>query len=465
MDAYLSAIYAKLDKTPRSLAIKYKLRRFSGARLLAEAAAGHPNPAAYWDALVADPIAPHGGAVTRVATGPLYHPGKLPTVMGAIKFPELTGAGCQSLDVTAPDYEGPAPRCDTVVFGCYVKDALRTIKYFHEPREFVKEEVSSFEEPMIVGAWEKTTTTGVSGLMGKVYTSDSDDRQEQAPSTSAVKIIGRDLGYGEPAWATPGALMRVGSLSRARYYEHRAEVRTQTGASLAAGALVPVFARDCIHYAMRQSATMSGTEIGTALHAMADPTSYEFWTHDDIFHYLGATGSGNKGFPSPAKGAPVWLDTMNYSPFPGSDFSDSGDWFGFTPPFMDVSGVVAPYTSRGGTIHANGVVIGGTPPGWRPYSFSESAPGKASGRVDVALPRVGAVTAHKRLPDDWYFDFSPVEAGGLVFFYRDACWNAIGASEFTSVSEPDEQGKRKRWGRSSLSSADSARHFIGVIHE
>ncbi|WEE79471.1 hypothetical protein LZ683_08960 [Comamonas testosteroni] len=460
---YLGRINQGLDNSPRSQAIKYKLRRFTGDQLLS-IARDVRSTVDYWDNLEMSPVAPHTGTVRRVSTGNLWHPGKIPSAFGAIKFPALQGQGCQSIDVTAPDYTGPAVRCDTVVFGCYVKDQLRTIKYFYEPRETKKTEESTFEEPMIVGTWEKTTTEGMTGLDGKVYTTDSDDRRERSPSVTTTKVIGTDKGYGEPAWHTPALLTRVGTLSRARYYEHRTEVTTEYGQSLVSSATVPVFARDCILYAMQKGAEHSTETIDTDFHGIADPTSYEFWTHDDIFHYMGVTTAGNMGEPKPKLGAPVWLDSMLYTPSAGSDFADSGDWYGFSPP-MNVTGVVGHYTARNSPHNGNGVVVGGMAPGWEPFHSESAKQGEVTGRVNAVMPFVGAVPVHRRRPDDWFFLLSPVDAGGLAYFYRDASWIAFGESGYASVSELGVDGMRVFWGKSTVADRNSANGFIGVINE
>lgn len=463
LNNYLSSIYKHLGDSASALAIKYKLRRYSGVQLLALAESGKAD-VDYWDALDAGPIAHHTGNVARANSGNLWHAGEQSSAFGAIKFPDLRGQGCQSIDVTAPDYTGPAVRCDTVVFGCYVKDQLRTIKYFYEPRETRRTEKGNFEEVMIVGTWEKTTTEGMTGLDGKVYTTDSDDRRERSPSVTTTKLIGKDLGYGEPAWRTPDLLMRVGTLSRTRYYEHRTEVTTEYGQSLVSGATVPVFARDCILYAMQKGAEHRTETIDTDFHGVADPTSYEFWTHDDIFHYMGVTTAGNMGEPKPKLGAPVWLDSMLYTPAAGSDFSDSGDWYGFSPP-MNVTGVVGHYTARNSPHNGNGVVVGGMAPGWEPFHSETQTQGEITGRVQVVMPFVGAVPVHRRRPDDWYFLLSPVDAGGLAYFYREACWNACGKADLASLDELDDLGKRKTWGQSSIAGAGAALHFLGVINE
>lgn len=465
LNSGLASLYAEIvENSPTNLAIKYKIRTLSGEDLLTKLDSNGAN-VEYWDRLEVDPIAAHTGSVRRVTGGPIYMPSHSPAAMGGLKFPTLRGEGCQSFDFTAPDYTGGFVRSDTVVFGCYVGDTLRTIRYFFDEREFEKEDQSTYEDIMIVGSWEKTTTFGSSGLQGYFYTNDFDDRQDLADSVSTEKITGTNLGYGEPLWMTPPLLFRVGNLSRARYFKHKIEGSVTDGTSIRVGVCVPVFARDCIQYAFYESTDFKSNSMRTEMGGVEDPTSYEFWTNDNIFHFMGATQNGNQGDPYPREGTPVYLDTMVRKEFPGSDFSDSGNWFGFNGGFMDVTGVVGPYTSRSSSHSAGGVRIGGKEPGFQPESSYESEENDASGRVDINIHGAESRTVHKREPEQWYFELSPVDAGGLTYFYRDATWNAIGDTDYTTIYEKNDFGERTQFGTCSLTDNKTAQHFIGVIHD
>lgn len=466
MDRYLSSIYQALPRnSARSDAIKYKLRRHSVHQILARASdAGGPD-VEYWDRLEMDPIASHSGNVNRVASGPIYHGlWMYPQSQGRLKFPELTGEGCESFVMVSPDYRGPAVRCDTIVFGAYVDDALKVIKYFTDEREFFRDEESTFEDIMIVGQWEKTVTTGATGLMGKFYTTDFDDRAEAPPVTTHTNVVGTDLGYGNPAYHTPGVLFRVGSVSRSRYYKHVTTVRRTEGFGLDAAVCVPLFERDCILYAYRESTTGRYESEQHTRGAVADPNSYQLWCHDSIFHYLGSTNNGNLGHPPSRDGVPVYVDTLVYTPTESSDFADEGEWLGLPPGgFLDVTAICGPYTSRSsGTHHAGGVTIGGEAPGFEPYFSETTYPGDSSGRVSVSYAVAGAANVHRNEPHSWYFSFSPVDD---FYFYRDATRITFGEAEYASVYETDPSGLRRRWGHTELATHKAAHHFIGVINE
>lgn len=468
VDEYLASIYRQAHSDDaEGLAVKYKLRRHTGLEILAAASAG--NDYTYWVNLDMPPIASHSGYVSKVAEGNMWWP-KVVTQFGLVpshqapKFPTLSGEGCESLDMVNMEYEGPPVRCDTILFGCYIEDKLRVIKYFRDEREFYKKEESTFEDLMIVGQWEKTVTSGTSGLAGLIYTTDEDDRKEISPTVTHTEVVGTDLGYGQPTYYGAGTLFMNGSVSRSRYYEHKTTIETTTGSGISCGALVPVFARDSILYAQTEGSTSWKKEMETSRKSMADPTSYGSWTYDPIFHWLGRSG---KGEPRPKTGTPVFLDEVNYSPFPGSDFSDSGDWMGVGDSWLDITSVIGWCTDRStGTTHGGGCAVVGQPPGWQKKSSSEQKTGKSSGRVSITIAHAGHKRAHNDLPEQWYYQFSPVDAGGAPHYMnRDAAWIACGEAAYVSVSEKRADGRRTSWGKSEIADFKTAQHFIGVINE
>ena len=464
---YLKRLSENLgNSSPKALAIYYKLRRVGIEKLLERVRTGHKNDVDFWDSLVIDPIANGKGSINRVYSGPIYIGiTDNPLWQGRLKFPTLDGVGCASFDMTSPDYKGDFVKCDTVVFGSYVEDELKVIKYFIDNREFTKDEYSTYEPFMYVGQWEKQTVTGMTGLMGNFYTTDFDDRQEKDPVTTYTNIKGTDLGYGNTAYSTPALLFVRGGVGRSRYYKHITTTHTTRDRGIDAAACVPVYTRDAILYPFSE---YIGSETNSEIHTMggvADPTSYEMWTYDPIFHYM---WGGGKGQPQPKTGEYVYIDKMNYEPDESNEFADSGNWLGFPQgSYLDISHIAAPYTSRAsGNHHAGGVTIGGEAPSIEPFSQTITENGKSKGVVKISVKGATASEVYKRLPDAWYYTFSPVEAGGsLSYFYRDACYVTMGATEYTTVSEKDQYGRRKRWGSCKLVDDTRAYHFIGVINE
>ncbi|HHK4509441.1 TPA: hypothetical protein ACQTYN_006784, partial [Pseudomonas aeruginosa] len=103
LNAYLSQVYGALtDGTARELAIKYKIRRVPAGEILSRASSASGPDLDYWDSLELPPIATHQGRVSRVASGPFYWPSKVLKSCTRLKFPELTGQGCESFPHISP---------------------------------------------------------------------------------------------------------------------------------------------------------------------------------------------------------------------------------------------------------------------------------------------------------------------------------------------------------------------------
>lgn len=468
VNAYLAPIYEALSANGvMERAIKYKIRRSSLSDIMKRVAAwnGQKPDLDYWENLTMTPIATHSGSVARVASGPLYMGGKNPKSSPALKFPELRGEGCETFVMVSEDYAGGPVACDTIVFGCYVEDQLQVVKYFYNEHKFQQEKESTFEEVMIVGQWEETVTSGLSGLVGSFYTTDFDDRQELPETTVTTTLTGRDQGYGQPQFHTPSLFTRVGSLVRARYYTHHTKSKSTKGFHLAVAACVPVFARDCILYAYKDKYGSAEEVEKLEQHAMMDPNSYQLWCHDNIFHYMDQTRSGNLGSPPSKDGTPVYVDTHLYQPTEWSDFADGGNWFGLPPGgFLDVTAICGPYTSRSSNIfQAGGVLIGGEAPGFEPFYSRKVEAGKESYRLSTSITGPGSVLVHRRPTQGWYWEFSPDEEGN--YFYVDAIWVTFGGKRYASISERDADGLRATWGQTTLADHKSAHNFVGVINE
>lgn len=462
---WISKLFEEVGGTGhRERAIRYKVMKTPTIQLLAFARQNTID-VDYWENLIAEPIARHEGNISQVSSGPMYWGSPNPLSFGALKFPEFTGQGCESFDMTMPDYKGGPVQCDTVVWGCYINDQLTVVKFFLDERTFKQVTESDFERVMIIGDWKETKTTNFSGLEGYLYTSDFDDRAEVAPITTVTKIQGRDLGYGNPAFQTPPLLFMWGGLSRSRYYSFKTEVETISNTHRSIASCVPSLTRDCILYAYTESADSKVNSEKMERRSVADPQSYPVWTYDPIFHYMG-NGTNAKGEPRPKQGErayAVWEEPVHNE---YSWFAESGNWFGVSG-YKDVSSPVAAYTRRGAdTHHAGGVVIGGEAPRLETYDWSKTERGIVKGKVNVSITIKGAGNIHRKVPDRFYYDFSPVDAGGsLVYFYRDATWITAGTQKYSSISELKDNGLRCYWGSSKLVDHKSAHCFIGVINE
>lgn len=464
LNTYISKLFRDIvGNGHRERAIRYKVMRTPTPTLMAHARAGNID-VNYWENLISKPIALHEGSISQVSSGPMYWNNPDPLSFGMLKFPEFTGKGCESFDMTMPNYKGKPVQCDTVVWGCYVDDQLTVIKYFYDERTFTQVEESNFEKVMIIGDWEKTTTGKLSGIAGHLYTSDFDDRSESSESVSTTKIQGRDLGYGNPEFKTPPILYMWGRLSRARYYSFKTEVETILGDYRSMATCVPSLTRDCMIYAYTESADSKFNSEKMEKRGVEDPQSYPVWTYDPLFHWIGSEDIA-RGEPRPTEGERAYAVSVPPKYVEESWFSDSGNWFGVNG-YKDVSSPVAEYTRRGSNHNADGVIIGGESPMLNTYAWDKTEYGISKGYVSVSITVKGTDYIHKNTPDIFYYDFSPMESGrSVTYFYKDATWITFGQQRYASTSEKKDNGLRAYWGSSKLVDHQSAHCFIGVINE
>ena len=463
LNAYLSMLYGQLPgNTARELAIKYKLRRVPAADVLSRTNNSGPGEVAYWENLEVAPIASHSGNVSEVARGPLWHPAKK-KAQPQIKFPEPYMDGCISHDFGR--LEGHAgtqgARCNTTMFGYYIGDALKVVKYFYDPRSFKQEVRDNYEQCMVVGSWERTVTAGNTSLLGHFYSSDFDEREAAAPVTTVTTTVGTDLGYDtKPNFSFDSNFAMCGSIWRNRYFQHKVKTSTTEGFSKDVAVCVPYLARNALIHAHKETITGAKETESLGVNAIGDPNNYRMFTYDFVWAWIGGNRDGNMASvgdvaPYPRDGNPVWVTGYNYSPGACSDFADQGDWMGGLP--QDYTWLVHPIKSQWN--HSGG----GGAPTVKQYSKSTTAPAKKSGLLQIScLEQPGTINND---PQTGYFEMSPDEGGGV--FYADAIRNMAGDAIYANTSESDPEAKkqRKRFGFTALADHKAAHHFIGVVNE
>ena len=457
LDQYMASLYKLLKQdSPKHLAIKYKLRRVDPGQILAradgEASEGEVD---YWDALELDPIASHSGSVSEVGRGYLYHGARF-QFQPQIKFPEPFMGGCVSHDflpLINGRYKESYPNCDTIMFGYYVGDDLKVVKYFRDGRSYQREIEDDYEDCMIVGSWTRTISNSSTSLMGHFYTTDIDERQAVTPSTTVIKTVGKDLGYDHtPHFAFDAPFWKPGTLWRNRYFSHTVNSHTAEGRSMSIGVCVPYLTRNALLHAQRENTSAEHTTDSASLKYVTDPTSYRYWTYDFVMHWAGGLEVMN-GKPYPKDGNPVWVEIENYNPYPCSDFADQGSWIPALP--ADFTWLIHPQAN------VWQMVGGGGRPPYQAYSRTEQGDSSEKGKLQFSIfddPRL----IHNNIPANTYFLGSPDPIVGA--FYRDACKAVFGSAVYANVSENEGEG-RKRWGFIRLADHKSAHYFIGVIHE
>lgn len=456
LNAYLSALYRAVDSgSATDLAIRYKLHRVPVADVLDRAhRAVTESEVDYWDNLELAPIATHSGSVTQTAKGYLWHPAKF-EFQPQIKFPEPFMDACISHDFGPAEHnavpDGYIVRCNTIMFGYYVGDQLKVVKYYLDQRQYQRQIEDDFEECMIVGSWTRTITTGMTSLLGHFYTTDFDERHAAAPVTEVINIVGKDLGYdSQPFFSYDNFFWRPGTLWRNRYFSSTTTSNKSSGYNFEVAVCIPFLCRNALLHAARAVKSGSTMTKGSAMDSVRDPTSYRYWTHDSVFAWIGGLPV-QKGVPYPKDGNPVWVEIENYDPGGCSDFADQGPWIPALP--ADYTWLIHPIRNEW---KQSG---GGGPPSFRPTSESSTGPATDKRNLQISiLDQTDDVHDH---PDNTYFLASPDEFVGM--FYRDACRVVFGEAIYANVSEADGE-RRKRYGHTRLADHKAAHHFIGVIN-
>ncbi|MEG0342336.1 MAG: hypothetical protein RR633_09130 [Acinetobacter sp.] len=462
---YLSKLYEILPKgNQKTLAILYKLRRIDIDEIFQRALTSEYDPLGvtqddmdYWDNLELEPIAALNGNISQVAKGFLYHNAK-PKFQPQIKFPMVEMGGCVSYDFS-PLQENNVPvgsivKCDTIMYGYYIGNDLKVVKYFFDTRTYIQEIESNFEPVMTVGSWEETKTEGTTSIRGSFYTTDLDLRDSLAPSVTNTKIKGEDKGFDtQPYFSFDDIFWRPGTLWRNRYYTHLTNITRSEYEWLGVAICIPYYCRNSDITAFELDISVQTETTTLQLKAMRDPTSYRYWTHDGIFAWIGGLEKMT-GKPTPVDGNPVWVEIENYNPSEYTDFADQGSWLPGLP--YDITWLVHPDRMKWN--HSGG----GGAPKVKEYSKTTTSPSSSRGAVYCSLTE-NFKQVHAFVPNYFYFTASPDDFGDI--FYRDACKVVFGDSEYANISETDQNNRRYKWGYSNLVEHKSAYHFIGVINE
>lgn len=470
ISTYLSSLYDLMrDNDDKSRAIKYKLRRFSGAEILSRASVNN-DPSSelrYWDALEVEPIAPASASLVRIGSGQIPHMG-----ISEFKFPEPFLGGCVSLNTTPekkPD--NPLPKCDTIVYVYYEGDKMKTIRYFYDDREFTAEVESDFEECMTVGNWTETTTLSSSKIMGSLYTSDFDSRKAAADRTRIVNIKGVDLGYTEYPRFHPNAgtiYYKTLDVKRRRYFGRTTNTQEISGYGISVFCCVPYFNRCASVYGSAEYFDRK-TEVESARrHPVSDPNEYKAWV------------TGGYPYSAAENGAESW---MNYPPTPKgvhllivekhnyvanteagrgcNSWADNGEWLQAPGDLTSIFFNDYLWTELDDDDALHHIMIK-TPrrPPFRAYT--ERKPDKRQdSKYETSMDILNApVKMSDREISYMYFSRLPDE--NMNTLWVDGIKNCLGLASYASI---DAVGGRKVIGKSIMASNKLSHHFIGVINE
>ena len=454
------------SNSAKDLAVQYKLRR-ADMNLLYNRSQNlvfdKEVEKEYWQNLELEPIAKHSGTFTKWREDYLYALGK-PKTHPQIKFPEPFLNGCISHDfgrLNIGEQKKNLPDMDCPMFAYYIDNDLKTVHYFKDWVDWDKPAEDDYTECMTVGSWEKTEWLEPTQIKGSFYHSDFDDREEIAGRERYTQIKGADKGYDHtPFFEFWEVYSRVGDMWRNRYYTHKTNIQTTSGKKLEVAICVPFFCRNVVLYANQNGHSGIEKTQQQSLHAVKDPNTYGYWTYDNIFHWRNTLRdeygiTRMDGNPYPKKSNPVWVEVYHYNPSGCSDFADSGDWVGDMP--ADYTWLIHPNTHE--YIFSGG---GGTP---FVEEYSETTKGQAvnNGCLNVSIDDYPHKAYDDRQPDLMYFEISPSETLGSIF-YRDADRIVFGDARYSSINEANDKGMRYSWGQSMIADKTRCNHFIGVIN-
>lgn len=452
---YLSRLFAEIedDTEPSIVAMMYKIRLVPYSEFLNRVyATNFTAEIEYWKNYTIENRVSHTARLVRTNSGYL-------NVGVPFKLPEPFAEGCIHMDFRAdkPDAPEPPP-CDTIIFGYYIGDTLKVIKSFSDTREVIEEVESNFDEWSVVGNWEKRETIGRSGLHGKFYSTDFDDRRLLPPTEITTRIEGRDLGYGTPHIRYSAAFAMDATLTRTRYYSHKRNVDVKASFEFDVAFVVPYFSRNAVIYSKRETYNTGGSLEEVTLHGMSDPNWYRAWTYHlpwHVFMWTGMTRITQKGTPYPIDSNPVWCEEYYHDRYDGSEFADEGDWIGGLP--ADISDIANP--PGGFTI----LEYGGVPPTLEVYKNEIKGDSERKFETHIAI-NTRPKLLHTLEPNKQYFGFSPDPQTGMVL-YEDMCRVVFGNTEYLNMSVKDAGGNRVREGYCKLAKREITQNFIGVINE
>lgn len=468
INRYLAGLFRALSgNSHRERAIKYKLLRVPVSQIIDRSGNDGAADVDYWDALELAPIAFHEGSCNQVSRGWIY-----PGVHPQFKLPEPAYRGCIShstiglYDVKQPD---KYPKCDTILFGYYIGDDLKVIKYFRDDRESETREVSNFEECMTVGSWEKRVYHAPPRMLGSLYTTDFDERKEVAEEWTDTKVWGVDLGY------TNASLYMVGSVfsyefrvERRRYFGRTTHVTRRYQAGLETYCYVPYMMRNAAVYGCKETSKSDRTDQTAERLSVVDPNKYHAFSYDFSSRWWGngsapwinwAYMPSDRSPPNPFMVMAHYYDASS----PCAVWADDGEWLEVP---LDMTGY---FRTGDSWSEEYGEIIGGAMrytarrPSFNEYSVQTSPEDTDKHGNWVSLTARPTKLSDKEVSYT-RFTISPDEF--LNVFYQDATRLEAGISRYANMSDTGGAGGgRTRYGYTRVADHKRAHHFIGVINE
>lgn len=254
-----------------------------------------------------------------------------------IKFYDPLLKGLRSHDGAPSLSTTMDPRCDTVMFVCFVNDELKTVRFFRNPNSEMINETDDPRYPgecMYAGSWTITQTVGLRGFPTMMYTNDFDDRQVLDPYVQVTQIDSRDLGFNPPRFTDIITALDWAYVTRHKVFKRTTVVDTREGAYAGAVVVIPQFCRETYYYATGSAYTVGRSgSTSVAYDSLKDPNVGWSWRN-----FPSAAGSnpsgliecqfdncGGRRFRGPHPQRKI-VCTPKEAGGDCSDYADSGTW-------------------------------------------------------------------------------------------------------------------------------------------
>lgn len=284
-----------------------------------------------------DPIAVASAALVRQSEGFLFAPRARIGRYLPIKFYDPFLPGLRSHDGAPAAPTSINPRCDTVMFVCFVNDELKTVRFFRNPATDNIDETEDSRYPgecLYSGSWTITRTFGMRGFPTMMYTNDFDDREVLDTSVFITQIDSVDLGFDPPRFSDFIESPETSFVFRNKVFRRTTTQDLRNGPSLSSVVVVPEFAREMYYYAVGKQ--FDGGRTGSTAVTydyLQDPNVGYSWRNFPRLNYppwptdIGCAienCGGRVGLGNPHKERKIVC--LDHQPYYCSDFADSGTW-------------------------------------------------------------------------------------------------------------------------------------------
>lgn len=465
--SYIGQLTELLDKgTAKANAIQYKLRR-SLDLIIERAGSGgtiSSDEVDYWNDLELDPIASHAGVLNKVGEGYLYYNEdylKTNTASDA-----LVDDSSQILSYTSTEFVDnlkkialnatklyskplirfpkldkesefeeftflPAPterkNCDTIIFGYFVGDDLKVVKYFIEWDEYDKAIViNSFNDRMEIGEFKREVTYTPPNPQGFFYTADLDLRNDSYQYKITENYQGVYKG-------TSGVWETGSFIYRAEIFDSTIIVEMEAYSCFDIGVTIPYFTRNNCIFAKEEYTPydVSGSSLQAGRLAP--------WRYSYGLNHVYAGNTSNSVYVS------VELDHS----VPRPEYGQGGD--------PGVIGSIADkpqWATVGGFFDTSAIVE--SPP-YSTFTYDYETP-QSQTRNESKL--YGTPLNSPLLIADTKQRTSYLSKST----YLDGCKVVFGTQQYANIGLSTDPDDRKSWGSTTFAN-NTAQHFIGVINE